>query len=73
MKNDAPKFFLYFPVHTKIVILHVYYPLYYPLHIKIVTLHCTLTQKCDIAHFCVHLYNICGEASALLYGEEQSF
>ena len=27
----------------------------------------------DTAHFCVHLYNIRGEASALLYGEEQSF
>ena len=22
------------------------------------------------AHFCVHPYNICGEASALLYGEK---
>ena len=27
----------------------------------------------DTAHFCVHLHNICGEASALLYGKEQSF
>ena len=27
----------------------------------------------DTAHFCVHLYNVCGEASALLYGEEKSF
>ena len=27
----------------------------------------------DTAHFCDHPYNICGEASALLYGEEQEF
>ena len=27
----------------------------------------------DTAHFCVYLYNICGEASALPYGKEQSF
>ena len=27
----------------------------------------------DAAHFCVHPYNICGEASAVLYGEEQRF
>ena len=27
----------------------------------------------DTTHFWVHLYNICTEASALLYGEEQSF
>ena len=27
----------------------------------------------DTVHFCVHPYYICGEASAHLYGEEQSF
>ena len=27
----------------------------------------------DTAHFCVHPCNICSEASAHLYGEEQSF
>ena len=27
----------------------------------------------DALHFCVHPYNICGEASAHLYGEAQSF
>ena len=27
----------------------------------------------DALHFCVHPYNICGEASAHLYGEEQVF
>ena len=27
----------------------------------------------DTVHFCVHLKNICGEASTHLYGEEQSF
>ena len=27
----------------------------------------------DTAHFCVHPYNICDEASAHLYGEERSF
>ena len=27
----------------------------------------------DTGHFCVHPYNTCGEAGALLYGEEQSF
>ena len=27
----------------------------------------------NTAQFCVHLYDICGEASALLYSEEQSF
>ena len=27
----------------------------------------------DTANFCVSLYNICGEAIAHLYGEEQSF
>ena len=26
----------------------------------------------DTTHFCVHLYNICGEASAHLHGEEQA-
>ena len=26
----------------------------------------------DTAHFCVHTYNVCGKASALRYGEEQS-
>ena len=27
----------------------------------------------DTAHFCVRLYNICGEAIVRPYGEEQSF
>ena len=32
-----------------------------------------ISYICDTAYFCVHPYNICGEASALHYGEEQSF
>ena len=53
--------------------MHIHIYIYiYTLHTFYIYIH-YIHIYTDTAHFCVHTYNICGEASALLYGQEQSF